>query len=179
MNHRIIRRAVLFTGIISGLVLVSPTIGRAEAPATHPTAPASAPVAESSADFSSPIAAMRSFTIALNRGDPDVLRRVLYAGDERSRTHADALIDTAVSVERIRLAAIEVLGQEAGQQVQRPYGPDLRAGDPIAGATADIKADQAMVHFHGQAIPFQKIQGQWKLAVGRMAVLFRYPTFPA
>jgi hypothetical protein len=159
---------VMLIGCWAGLVMAQteppPAPPAAPAPsAAQDTAPAApAPAATAPA---SPKAALQQLNIAMQSGDAQAIRALLWARTEEEQQLAEAVIDLSEAVVKLRQAATDAYGQEGARPLVGRADLD-KASATIAAAQEEIMGDMAMVDMGvGQQVFLVLEDGRWMVPI--------------
>ena len=153
------------------IVSAQPAAATAAAPATSP-APSPAPSpATVPADQSTPKAALKTFSRALETGDASRVRELLSAEGEHERELAEATVTLAEASAQLARAASSAFGDERA----RPLGVDPHATEEaierIDAATEKIDGESATLRIADSddpAIVLVRRNGKWRVPVAEL-----------
>jgi hypothetical protein len=149
--------------------IAAPSVTAADRSPT--SAPASRPATHVTVDASTPRAAVRTFASALQAGDGDALRAVMFAADPSEQRMLEATIDLTESYAAFRRAAEAQFGaKEYNEAMGDPDGRQRAAMARIDITTETIDGDKATLSLPDEppTILYRR-QGKWQVVIGSLS----------
>lgn len=156
--------ACAFTGMLSTLA-----VAQSAAPVTRPTtSPATLPAA----DQTTPKGALRMLFTATDAGDAAVIRSVLYTASPLEEKMAKTMAELSSAMATLQSAIGTTFGgDQARVQADNRAAASRIRDELLAKLTEAIDGDHAVVKLDAmgnfQPMEFKKIDGQWKVLIGK------------
>jgi len=168
-------------------VAVVASLARAEDKPAKPAPPAekpkdSTPAAPQSPDEAALRAALKTLAKALQDGDRDQIRKVIYASNPTEQKMVDAMAGMAAEIARLNKAATKAFGEEQAKALTGDIGAEISRIDE---AKVSIDGDTATVVYKpGEPAPKQtdlasadpaaplqltKVDGRWRVPMAKLS----------